>query len=503
MSEPPRARSLATWLTIVAIVVLCLPALVLAYLPMTDLPQHLAIASILNNVDDPAFGFASYYTVDWWHTPYVLPYAIAVALAMVMPLAIAMKIVVFLSLVAYPLGVMALLRAARKPLWFALLALPLVYNRSVFWGFINFSMAIGLALAAFACFIEPRKSWRRDCVQAMLTLAATFCHVYGLAMIAGLVVAYVVVGGGHRDVRARPWIVAPIVAGAAVWLWKATEAHGFGVYASPPFTQRIGDLPSSILGGYSDRSELVILVLFVVACGALAWPTMTRNRFRELAPAERVACIAIAGNLLAYFVLPEQTWTAKFVHFRHAFLACCMLPLLASADSLQRIPLVKRALPALAAAGALANAWVHLVLFDRDARGFDRIVAALPPAPKVVSLIFDRNGALVVTNPYLHFPGYVQAEHGGLISTTFPALFWNLPVELRPDARVPETPLNFEWIPHRYTESFGHFYDWALVRRQREPIEQGTARFPFVLVEQAPPWYLYKRVAVTTTPTTP
>ena len=54
LSEPE--STLARWLPPTAIVVLAAPCLFLAYLPMTDLPQHAAVMSILKNLGDPAFG---------------------------------------------------------------------------------------------------------------------------------------------------------------------------------------------------------------------------------------------------------------------------------------------------------------------------------------------------------------------------------------------------------------------------------------------------------------
>jgi hypothetical protein len=497
MTEPsPRPAPIASALTIAAIGAVCIPALVLAYMPLADLPQHLAIASILRHHGDPAYGFDTYYVVDWFHVPYVLPYAIAVGLSYVMPLAIAMRFVVLLSLIAYPVGVLALLRTARKPLWFALLAIPLVYNRCVFWGFLNFGMGLGLALGAFACCISPKRTTGRDVLQAVLTIAAAFCHIYALAIIGGLMGAWIVVGGGHRDVRARPWLLASLVAGGLLWLWKSGESRGYGSYYSPPLSTRIGELPGSILGGYADRSELLILVLFVAAWLALAWRSVpvTRARMRACAPVERVAYVAFLGNLIAYFVLPQSTWTAKFIHFRHAFLALSLLPLTPTVAALERASLPERTLPAIAAVAALANSWVHLALFSREARAFDPIVDALPMNPKIVSITFERNGALMANNAYMHFVAYAQAKKGGIISMTFPDFFWNLPVLRNPASPVPETPWGFEWSPSRFSDKrFGYFYDYALVRIPGQLVPQRTAEFPFELIAQSPPWYLYKR----------
>src|SRR5688572_4460763 len=292
MTLDSRGReAIATWLTLAAIVVLCLPTLVFSYLPMTDLPQHLAVASILEHHDDARFGFAEHYVVDWWRTPYVLPYALCLAFGKLMPLELAMHVVVFLSVIAYPLAVLALLRVAGKPAWFALLAVPLVYNRAFFWGFINFNLSLGLALAAFALYASAKKSVVRDVVQALLVLAATLCHVYGLALIAALVGAFAV-AGGYASLRSRPWSVLPILAGMVLWLVGAREQAGYtplDPHLDPTFGERLLDFPYSLLGGYQDRSQLGLLVLFVFSFALLAWPSLPTSlaRLRALTPLVR------------------------------------------------------------------------------------------------------------------------------------------------------------------------------------------------------------------------
>src|SRR5688572_23982666 len=135
MDPARRSDLIVLGLTLVAICVLALPTLWFSYLPMTDLPQHAAVVSIIEHHDDPAYGFAAYYDVDWWRTPYVLPYLIWIGVGKVLGLAAGMHVAALVSVLAYPLGLLALLRAAGKPSWLALLGLPLVYNRAFFWGF--------------------------------------------------------------------------------------------------------------------------------------------------------------------------------------------------------------------------------------------------------------------------------------------------------------------------------------------------------------------------------
>ena len=96
-------------------VVASLPCLTFRYLPMTDLPQHEAIVSIMRHMHDPSYGFERYY--DWAldRTLYVFPYFLAVGLSFLLPVRMALHITVFLATLSYPLGVLLTLRALKKP----------------------------------------------------------------------------------------------------------------------------------------------------------------------------------------------------------------------------------------------------------------------------------------------------------------------------------------------------------------------------------------------------
>ena len=121
MGQGPAARlANSTGFALVAIAALAAPTLLLAYLPMTDLPQHTAVLSMLLHMDDPAFGFDAFYLVAFERTLYLVPYGIGLGLATVLPLELAMRGVVFLAVVAYPLGALAVLRAQGKPAALAL-----------------------------------------------------------------------------------------------------------------------------------------------------------------------------------------------------------------------------------------------------------------------------------------------------------------------------------------------------------------------------------------------
>ncbi|MBM4395188.1 MAG: hypothetical protein FJ087_05815 [Deltaproteobacteria bacterium] len=468
-----------------AAVVLALPCLVFRYLPMTDLPQHQAVLSILLHLDDPAWGFSAFYERDLAASPYLLPYGLAALLHLAMPLGDAMRAVASLSVIAAPLGVFAALRALRRPAWPALLALALAYDRAFFFGFVNLKLGIGFGLLAIAAALADPQTARARVAGAAATLAAAFTHPYGLALPVAFLAVQAAAGGGLRALASRWAVWVPAVATGVAWAFAGSAAQGYDEPIDPPLLDRVLDFPAQVLGGYRDPTEAALLLVIAagIALGA------ARFRWRAATPADRALVLLAVANLALYALLPQATGTAKFVHFRHAALALLLVLPVLEAGRPARIAAVA------CAVFAAANAWLHLWAFDAEARGFDAVRAAIPAGARVASLAIDRDGEVMRTAPYLHFAAYAQADAGGLPAVTFPRLFWNLPVRFREDAGVPPTPVRFEWNPRLYShKEFGHFYDHVLVRRPG-PAVLGTAPdFPCEPALVAPPWQLYRAI---------
>lgn len=473
----------------VAAVVLALPALVFRYLPMTDLPQHEAVLSILLHLDDPGFGFGPFYERHLTASPYLFPYGIAAFFTLFMPVSDAFHVLAFLSVLALPLGMLAVALAQRRQVWPVLFAFVFAYDRAFFWGFINLKLGIGAGLVAIAAALVEPESRTSKVVAQMATLVAAFTHPYGLALPLAFVVIHAVLGGGWRVLR--PSVLLPGLACTALWAITGSQAMAYDEPISPSLSERILTFHAQVLGGYQDATEAALLVAVSVG---IAIAILARGKERLWQdPRDRAFACLFAINLLLYLTLPQATATAKFVHFRHAALAMVMTLPLAMPDS-SRARDLGPVLAVSIAIFATVNAWVHLAAFDAEARSFDAVRGRIPDASKVVMLAYDPHGEVMRTAPYLHFAAHVQAEKGGLLAITFPRLFWNLPVRFREDALVPRTPVRFEWHPGDYDYlTFGYFYDFVLVRRPGPAVLATSDRFPYRPVLVRPPWQLYER----------
>lgn len=476
------------------VVLAAAPILVLRFLPMTDFPQHLAVVSILKNMADPLYGYGQYYALDLGRTFYLLPYGLTLLLSGLLPLHLALQCVVFLSALAYPLALMRLLTALGKPRALCLLGLPLIYNSCFYWGFINFNLALGLSLWAMALLCERDRRGRGDVLLAAIGGALVFTHIYGMVLLLCFALLSALLGP-RGFVRRNLLALSPVLAGLLLWPWPSRTHMSTDPYFWPALSTRLSHFAREVLGGYQSHAEVPIMLLLAACFGLLLyWRIPIRvARWRGASWPEQALYLLVGVNLLLYFVMPQHTPGAKFVHFRHALLAVALLPPLASAAAPQRLRRLTWGAIVLLAVLSTANAWWHLFKFHGEARAFDRVAREVPARSRLLSLIYDPHGEVMATAPYLHFGAYVQARKGGVLATDF-ARFWNIPVRLRPRARVPRLPGDFEWVPRKYSfKRFGYYFDHVLVRKNNKYRQLPILRFPYELVIDRSPWQLYRR----------
>lgn len=487
------------WLALGVVVALTLPVLVVSYPPMTDYPQHYAATSILVHLDEPRWGYARFYERALGRTPYLLSYLFPAGLSFFLPLEWAMRITAWLSAALYPLGVLAILRALRKPAWLALVAAPIVYNRAVFWGLLASNLSMGLALLAIALFIPDERTWKHDVGLAILASLISVTHLFGLAVLLGYVVLWAVLADARHAWKRRLLAVSPTAAGVVAWLWMGKSARSVGEPVNPLVTERLLSFESNVLGGYKDASEAILLATFLLVVLALAAPRFPWGwrRWARLPLHDRVLYAYVAVGLNLYLILPTNTGSMKVMNLRLAVLALALLPLAVPADAFTRFTRPKLAIVSLLATFAIANAWVHWLRFDREAKSFDAVLQTLPPRPDLLSLTVDTDGDIMRSHPYVHFAAYAQAERGGFISMSFASLAWTSPVRQRDRDWIPEMPATLEWNPRLYDyDDFGYFFDYALVRgiSEEELRDIPDVHFPFERVASEPPWWVYRQV---------
>ena len=427
------------------------------FLPFLDLPQHLALATVLRHHGDPAWNLAPYFEAQWGEfTPYWTHYLLWHALGALVGLEAAVRIHLTLYAVALPLAAGELCAALGRPRRLGLLALPLAANTNLYLGFVAYVTAGVLLLLALALLLRQRASPRagRGLLLALVATVLFFTHVqvFTFLLLAAALLC-------RRQWRA--WVPVALVAAALLvpWVYLSTTTRPGADRYFPdldhprarfvPPAELVTGLPAAMAGAFQDGSDRWLLLAWAaVLAAALAAARHVPEDRREvwILPGLALAC---------YVLLPFSIQGQWNVNQRFAWLLALFLVATPRAAPRWLAP----AALGLAVAAAANGGWHH-VRFDREAGGFDRALAALPRGGRVMGLIFDQRGQVVETWPYLHFEQYAVVHNGGLASHSF-AQNAPLPVRQRVVLAGPSV-----WRPDEFRfDAHGGPFDAFLVRK--------------------------------------
>jgi hypothetical protein len=467
ISAPGTLRRRLPW---AAAALWVLPLWVVAFPPMVDYPQQLALAAILRWYSDPVRRFRETYELALW-TPHGLFKLLTAGLAWAMPIEVAGKLVVSASLLGVGWAALALCRRAGAPGWYALLALALTYNSIFYWGFVDNLLALPLALGGAA--LADRLFERPFGARSWLILAAVCALFYTVHL--QFLLLFVGMTGWLAICRWPGWRtfalwLSALAPGAAAGL--AVMAYGVlrtpvGVIsayeqrmrsAAPfrlPLAIKLARLPDILFGTYPGRGGWVLLgLLAATAATAVAFREKSsdvslfsrwkggrlgeegrgdeglqtrggneteRSELRDFLFRTRFATLA-GWVALLYLILPE---------FRGGYLIAERVAPLAAMLAVVALPspaLARRRLVALLVAAVLVvqlgQTLFAFLRFRAESDGLSAVLAGARPGENLAGLIFDRTSAVWPGMPvYLHFPAYYQVEKGGRILFSFAELF--------------------------------------------------------------------------------
>ena len=266
-SNAPQRASIVEWMLVVA---LCaIPLWAGRYLPLYDIPQHLGVANAMAGVFRGDPHFTQYYQVDLRPLPYRLYYLLVLGFSPIGSIELANKLVLLCYSIAVAAGVRTMLVAfKRDPQWW-LLAVPLAWSTSFFWGFTVYLIGIplvllGMAMVEKACSdIKPstKSKWLLGIVGGLIYLAHPQAYLWFLFACALLLLLH-----WERlpwSLRIL-WPLLPSMAGFTWWAWQvflANQNVPGGV--SSTGCSRVRDMASPFACG-RDSS----LGALLVQCGA-------------------------------------------------------------------------------------------------------------------------------------------------------------------------------------------------------------------------------------------
>ncbi len=498
----------ATGVTAYALVA---PLTAVHYPPMTDLPMHAAVTSALRHWFDPAWHFQDQFELQPLRAPVLTIYALGAALALILPIAVAVKAATAVALATLPAGLAVLCKGLKKPPAMGIAAAGLAWGTFTDWGFVNFIGAVGLTLmgVGITFMVAERPTRGRLVGLAIVSLLVFFTHVSRMpTYLVCVAFALAVMRPGVRALRMAAAAVAPSVLLLLPW-WVVRPITQQGSVSFHFDASRGAKIADWLLHGFRGPEERSILgtlacIVMGIAVYSVAVRIVGAARGKGQPPPSRRAvratvavALMVALFLGLYFTLPLEVGAWSLVYPREilpaALLATAALPRLPR-DAFLRAPAVALLLLGVMLPERFISA--KYAAFDRMTQDFRAVVAELPLAPKLGYILFDRSGSDGETLPMLHLPAWIQAERGGWLSFHF-ATWQATPIVYRtsPGADVPPaTPDGFEMHPDMFdVATRGKYFDWILVRSPSSPAQRMAVDPALRLVRHLGTWWLYAR----------
>ena len=227
---------------VLAAIILAMPLWLVAIPAMPDYPAHLASFWLIGG------GASSHYTVAWQFVPNLASEAIVPVVAKVMPLELATRLFLTVTVALWVLGPALIQQALFKRIGFgALFAALFAYNANFVWGFFNYTFAAGLGFVLFAAWIATDR--RRTLMQQVAFAAAFtllyFAHLFAFAAAMLAIVTFELSNPNDLVRRAANFALLCVPAALAFLFLKPPSADS-------------GHLAFNLIGTARDRIEAAI-----------------------------------------------------------------------------------------------------------------------------------------------------------------------------------------------------------------------------------------------------
>ncbi len=480
---------------------------------MVDLPQHAAQISLFLNLQDPNFPFASLFDTHLF-TPYLFGYGLIVAFTPLLGIVAASKLVISFSLAAFPLATRFFLRAAGADPYWAWLVIPVLYGFSYQWGFINFIVAAPIGMLFLGLIWHQQRQTNLVSVLSLIFMLYLlfFSHALILALFGGiaaiywwwcsrhikeflrlawplltplpLLIGWVVVNQGHPMSKLPiEWDLSwfSTIDSYYVFLasWISPEYAGWG---------RVNGFIPRLLGLRPDLTTTAFgLIIFSL-------PLLVGYRITS----SRARLIPLSVILAVLLLSPSLFFGVAFVFQRFTFLTLPFFLFVLDAPRGVTRP-YQQGLRWLAP--IIAFSWIGLMAnnalqFDKDAAGFETILAKMAPGKRVLSMTFERDDSHSIAPTFVHFAAWYSALKSGVTDPSF-AVTQIQPITYRIDQRPTVRIQGFEWFPQKFDWQYhaGRQYDYFVARA---PVDHGAYLFRdatcgIELLAQEGHWWLYHR----------
>lgn len=379
---------------------------------MTDLPHHLAQAHLLlKTLSGNQPGMAIH-----WLAPNTLTTWVLAGLSLAFPALLLAKVMVLGLLVLSILGIALLAQKAGASSMVVPLSALLLFNQSLYWGFLPFLAGFAATLPVILLCAGPAGfSWRKTLVLALLFLLVYFSHVLWLAVSIVAAMLFALFSADRKtSLRNTLYAILPTIILACLWypsLKQNLALGGFNVAAhwtTTPF-ERLNYfyIAYGMSGLKSDLNQICLITVLLFVSIGIARTIPGLNRTASL-PLLMVGIML----LIAYMIVPDSynntiLFSVRWLPYVFVFLLPgCLAPI--------RVSGWKRAvelLPSFSLAGYMLLTVVVWRSFDTDEMsGLRQALDKLPFGQKVLGLDFIvRSPGINTSYPYASAAAYAEA----------------------------------------------------------------------------------------------
>ncbi len=302
-------------------------------LPWRDLPDHLALISLLDHARVAGSVAADHYQLQWMPVPYWLFYGSVWLLACLMSWTQAVQVVAFLGMVATSLTLGHLMKTlGRDPRW-GLLVMPLFFNHNLMYGWVSYCLGIPVLFMTLAETIK-RIEYQTPSIKLAMWACLLFLAHAQLAAFYAIIVGFLVLSSSHQPMIktikvVAPPLSAPVLLGLPWIIARVLGQHhrgevtsGSAIIFHDPVT-RLKRLPDFLTNCWSGNQDdwMGLATLGVIA---LLSRLIHHRQLNAPQPKRKIASGLVLLTVTLYFIAPwEIRWPTNqwAIYNRFAILA--------------------------------------------------------------------------------------------------------------------------------------------------------------------------------------
>ena len=468
--------------------------------PFTDLPNHLAAATILRHHRDPACSFADYFDVELFLRPNVF-HILFCSLKLFPSVEFANRLFLSLYVLLLPFSALFFTGRTGGDRWHSIASFVLLYNLSVSWGFVGFFFSIPLVLTFAGLLVGyfDRGDSRNALALTLIMAGAFFVHALAAIFMLLLFLACGLVRykGEALGLLSRLAPALPLALLLFVW-WRGQPGSeglfGFlrSYYAHDYLPRLLSRAHLAFLDNYhlfegsAGVTVATILACVIVAPG-IASLVLAHGRSDRRELLRSVPFLLSVCCFACFFVLPDQIPRQAILYQRFSALLLLSLVFLGASIERSGTGPLKKGIYVAAAVAHLALWSSCFSAFEKENEGFD---ASLFPEESarmtLAGLIFEYEYR--GRPAYIHFPSYFTVWKKGITTTSLVDYRFG---SVRRRAGGPDLPSYREWIGK--TDGSGGLYsEMQLVLSRGSPPRRAAHHFWGRLeMREDPPWRLY------------